>query len=287
MHGRPLALASLIVFAAAGCNQSSEPSSPDLKKTQNAATTGSSTTGDSTANSPTPASNPAGDTGLSKLKIEDVKPGKGPAAANGDTLWVLYTGRIKNGTGKVFDSTTSRDDTPFAVTVGGGQVIQGWDQGLVGMKVGGERNLTIPYKLAYGDNGQGDTIPPKTDLFFNIQAVAMVKRGEENLVDIAVKKAGHGPNAKQGDKVTVSYVGKLPNGKEFDRSKGDGLTFPVGRPDASGARALPGIDEAVQHMNQGEEAIVTIPPKLGKPTGGQGIPVNSVLVFDLTLKKIG
>jgi FKBP-type peptidyl-prolyl cis-trans isomerase len=282
MHGKPWALA-LILLVAAGCDSSD--------KTAAASTTTGSTTGDSSTGSTTgviPAPAPAAATsGLTKLKIDDLKVGKGSPAAKGDTIWVLYSGHLKDAAGKEFDSTAARGDTPFAVVVGGGQVIEGWDKGLVGMKVGGERNLYIPYLLAYGENGRGADIPPKADLFFNIKALALVKKGDENAVDLVVKKPGHGRKAKPGDRVTVTYVGTLPTGKEFDRSKASGVTFVVGRPDAGGVTALPGIDVAMSSMSEGEEAMITVPPKLGKPFGTASIPANSVLIFDLTLKKIG
>ncbi|MBQ7256990.1 MAG: FKBP-type peptidyl-prolyl cis-trans isomerase [Abditibacteriota bacterium] len=99
------------------------------------------------------------------LKIEDIKVGEGEAVEEGDTVKVHYTGMLTNG--KVFDSSKERGE-PFRFTVGAGNVIQGWEKGLIGMKVGGKRLLTIPPDLGYGDRDMGD-IPPNSTLIFEIE----------------------------------------------------------------------------------------------------------------------
>lgn len=108
--------------------------------------------------------------GPSKLESVDDAVGTGPEAKDGDTVKVHYTGMLLNG--KVFDSSRERNE-PFEFTLGKGQVIKGWDQGVVGMKVGGKRTLTIPPELAYGDKGGGDKIPPNAALKFDIELVAI------------------------------------------------------------------------------------------------------------------
>ena len=104
-----------------------------------------------------------------QVKIEDVQVGAGAAAQNGDTLVVNYTGRLADGA--VFDSSVGK--TPFEFVLGGGQVIPGWDQGLLGMKVGGKRTLTIPPSLGYGAQGAGATIPPNATLVFDIELIGI------------------------------------------------------------------------------------------------------------------
>jgi FKBP-type peptidyl-prolyl cis-trans isomerase len=106
----------------------------------------------------------------SQLKIVDTKVGDGTEAKAGDTLSVKYTGKLTDGT--IFDSTDKHGGQPFSFTLGAGQVIEGWDQGLVGMKVGGERELTIPSDLAYGDQATG-SIPANSTLIFTVQLVSI------------------------------------------------------------------------------------------------------------------
>ncbi len=100
-----------------------------------------------------------------ELKTEDLKVGEGKEVSNGDTLLVHYTGTLMDGT--VFDSSQGRN--PFEFKLGQGDVIQGWDKGIIGMKKGGKRKLTIPPNLAYGDGGAGSTIPPNSTLIFEVE----------------------------------------------------------------------------------------------------------------------
>jgi FKBP-type peptidyl-prolyl cis-trans isomerase len=107
------------------------------------------------------------------LKYTDVKVGDGAAAQNGYIISVQYTGWLyKNGEkGAKFDS--SRDaGKPFTFKLGGGQVIKGWDEGVAGMKVGGQRTLIIPPELAYGAKGAGGVIPPNATLIFDVELLS-------------------------------------------------------------------------------------------------------------------
>lgn len=87
----------------------------------------------------------------------------------GDSITVDYTGTLEDGT--QFDSSVGRE--PFTFIIGEGSVIPGWDQGLLGMKVGEERKLTIPSDLAYGPTGSGDTIPPNATLIFTVKLISI------------------------------------------------------------------------------------------------------------------
>lgn len=101
-----------------------------------------------------------------KLKIEDIQEGTGKPAQTGETVVVHYTGRLINGI--KFDSSLDRNQ-PFSFRLGAGEVIKGWDEGIVGMKEGGKRRLTIPPALGYGRNGSPPKIPPDSTLVFDVE----------------------------------------------------------------------------------------------------------------------
>ncbi len=103
------------------------------------------------------------------LAQEDVKVGAGQEAKTGDKVKVDYTGRLKSGV--QFDSSVGKK--PFEFTLGEGGVIKGWDQGVVGMKVGGKRKLTIPSRLGYGDAGSPPKIPGKSTLVFDVELLSI------------------------------------------------------------------------------------------------------------------
>lgn len=100
-----------------------------------------------------------------EFKKDDVVVGTGKEAKTGDKVKVHYTGTLANGT--QFDSSKGKD--PFGFTIGKGDVIKGWDDGVAGMKIGGKRKLTIPYTLGYGEKGNPPTIPPKATLLFDVE----------------------------------------------------------------------------------------------------------------------
>jgi peptidylprolyl isomerase len=114
--------------------------------------------------------NAAGPTGrLEKLVVNDVRFGVGEAVKIGDTVTVHYVGTLQNGF--EFDNSKKRS-APFTFTVGEGQVIKGWEEGIVGMKVGGARILVIPPALGYGTAGFGP-IPPDAPLVFSIELLSI------------------------------------------------------------------------------------------------------------------
>jgi FKBP-type peptidyl-prolyl cis-trans isomerase len=109
---------------------------------------------------------PTQSTTAGELKKEDLVVGKGAEAAPGKKVSVHYTGWLTDG--KEFDSS-KKSGHPFEFTLGEGKVIKGWDDGLVGMKVGGKRKLTIPPQLAYGERAVGGVIPANSTLVFEVE----------------------------------------------------------------------------------------------------------------------
>jgi peptidylprolyl isomerase len=105
-----------------------------------------------------------------KLVTEDLKQGSGKVAKTGDEVSVHYIGVLYKG-GDVFDASWGKEAEPLPLKLGAGGVIKGWEQGLEGMKVGGERKLIIPPALAYGSEGVYPSIPPNATLVFQVELV--------------------------------------------------------------------------------------------------------------------
>jgi peptidylprolyl isomerase len=131
-------------------------------------TAGTSTTGTQTSAETAPPTKPKVEVPKGQppagLQIEDIAEGSGATATTGDSVTVHYVG-VSYSNGKQFDASWDRGE-PFTFTLGGGDVIPGWDQGIAGMKEGGRRRLTIPPELAYGEQGQPPAIGPNETLIF-------------------------------------------------------------------------------------------------------------------------
>jgi FKBP-type peptidyl-prolyl cis-trans isomerase len=106
---------------------------------------------------------------ITRMVIDDVKLGVGEQVQKGDTIAVHYIGRLQNG--QEFDNSRTRGET-FEFKVGSGMVIKGWDEGVIGMQIGGERILVIPPEMAYGENGVGP-IPSNATLIFSVELVSI------------------------------------------------------------------------------------------------------------------
>ena len=122
-----------------------------------------------------PSTSSKTDAMVTELKKIDVKQGTGAEAVNGKPVLVHYTGWLYDPSkpdqkGAKFDSSRDRQ-VPFGFIIGAGRVIKGWDEGVAGMKVGGQRTLIIPPAMAYGERGAGGVIPPNATLMFDVELV--------------------------------------------------------------------------------------------------------------------
>jgi FKBP-type peptidyl-prolyl cis-trans isomerase len=144
----------------------------DLKNSHATATAFAMITPTPSAGPATPPAVKGQQTKLSDgLEYIDVKTGTGAVVQDGSSINVQYTGWLQSN-GKKFDSSYDHGGQPFNLTVGQGQVIKGWDEGLVGMKVGGTRRLIIPPSLGYGSTGSPPTIPANATLIFDVTVVS-------------------------------------------------------------------------------------------------------------------
>jgi peptidylprolyl isomerase len=134
-------------------------------------TTASAKTPTSGPLSTQPKVTPPSGTAPAKLETKEIVKGTGPEAKAGQSVTVNYVGVLYKG-GKEFDASWKRSE-PFTFTLGKGQVIKGWDQGVAGMKVGGRRELIIPSELAYGKTGSPPTIPPNAPLVFVVDLLGV------------------------------------------------------------------------------------------------------------------
>jgi FKBP-type peptidyl-prolyl cis-trans isomerase FkpA len=126
-----------------------------------------------TSAAPSPSSSSKSDAMPTELKKIDVKQGTGSEAVSGKPVVVHYTGWLydpakPDNKGAKFDSSRDRGQ-PFSFPLGAGRVIKGWDEGVAGMKVGGQRTLVIPASMAYGERGAGGVIPPNATLIFDVE----------------------------------------------------------------------------------------------------------------------
>lgn len=160
--------ACLALAAIAGCGSSSSTSSEETTASKEAEATPSK---EATQKKTKPKVNVPNGAPPKKLEVKDLEKGSGATAKAGDRVSVNYVG-VNYKTGKEFDASWDRGE-PFTFTLGAGEVIPGWDQGVEGMKVGGRRELIIPPELGYGSAGAPPAIPPNETLVFVVDLEAI------------------------------------------------------------------------------------------------------------------
>ena len=225
------------------------------------------------------------DAPATELGVTDLVDGDGPVATAGSTLVMQYVG-VAQSSGVEFDASWDRGQ-PFTFTLGQGQVIQGWDDGIEGMAAGGRRELVIPADQAYGDAGSGENIGPGETLVFVVDLIAVASAPSVESTDLIV---GDGATAERGQTLWVHYVGvSQSNGEQFDASWDRGIdqffTFALGV-----GQVIPGWDQGLVGMQVGGRRQLVIPPDLAYGDTGAGgglIGPGETLVFVVDLVAIG
>ena len=231
-----------------------------------------------------------------ELLIEDLVVGSGSPVGVGDFLIMDYVG-VSYSTGLQFDASWDRG-SPFPFELGAGRVIQGWDQGIVGMSVGGRRSLTIPPELAYGENGSGSgSIGPNETLVFVVDLIASVPANLEKPTEDLTSESttelktndiseGSGAIVQPGNVVYIHYVGvSASTGEQFDSSWDRGRSEFIGYISGTG-NIIQGLDEGLLGMQVGGRRTVVIPPDLAYGENGAGdglIAPNETLIFTVDL----
>ena len=282
---------ALVVLSACGGDSSTSTTSTPSSTT----TSGASTTVGAAAKPQVkiPASTPT------ELVITDLVEGTGRAAEPGDEVSVHYVG-VRSADGTEFDNSYDRGQ-PFPVTLGQGMVIKGWDQGLIGVKAGGRRQLDIPAALAYGDNPQGDVIKPGDALSFVVDVVSVAPglpatvaenepevtiAGQANVAELGVNDlvVGTGREVATGDKVAVHV-------KAYRADTGQEINSTWQNPTAVSLTAdptvvLPGLANGLVGMKEGGRRQLTVPfaqgfGEAGNPQLGLPAKTDLILVVDL------
>ncbi len=231
----------------------------------------------------------------SGLKYKILEHGKGPKAKPGDIVEVHYKGMFLDG--KEFDNSYKRGK-PIKFTLGQGQVIKGWDEGIALLNEGDKAIFVIPPELGYG-NRQVGPIPANSTLKFEVELVKVKEpvkiepydvSGKDTITTksglkyIVVKSNPDGKQPQKGHKVKVHYTGYFEDGKIFDSSlrRDEPLEFTVGV-----GQVIKGWDEGVMLMHEGEKYRFIIPYQLGYGERGYPgvIPPKSTLIFDVELLK--
>ncbi|MGD9703214.1 MAG: FKBP-type peptidyl-prolyl cis-trans isomerase [Acidimicrobiia bacterium] len=289
----PLAVLSLLVAAGCGDSSASGSESSDSAAPTSVDAASDSATDAASTDKPAvsiPAELPT------ELVITDLEDGTGAGAADGDTVLVNYVG-VRSADGTEFDNSYDSGQM-FPVTLGAGGVIPGWEQGLVGVKTGGRRQLDIPADLAYGDEPQGDVIQAGDALTFVIDVVAVVPASDPADAPTEAVPASTGATELSTEDLVVGEGDEVVDGAmvfvEIAAYRGDtaeeiNTTWGQGGPvalEASESQTISGLYNGLLGMKVGGRRLMTIPPadafgdagneELGLPAG-----IDLVLVVDV------
>lgn len=223
------------------------------------------------------------------LQYQVLRPGSGDPVKAGQLVRVHYTGWLADSTR--FDSSRDREQ-PLEFALGAGQVIAGWDQGIVGMQVGELRRLVVPANLGYGDKSVGP-IPANSTLIFEVELMGADKALDPDVLpadltkrpwkmlqqglDVFDEKTGAGSEARPGVKVVVHYSGWLANGSKFGSSKD--LGKPIDGMLGAG-KFIKGWEKGLEGLQPGTVRWLRIAPSLAYGSAALArIPPNSTLIF--------
>lgn len=229
----------------------------------------------------------------SGLQIKIHEQGTGAKPKTGDQITAHYTGKLLDGT--VFDSSVQRG-TPFSFEIGTGQVIRGWDEGFMQLHKGSKATFIIPAELAYGSRAVG-SIPANSVLIFDVELIDIkpglnIEPFDTNGKDTITTASGlqyipvvqgKGKKAINDAKVEFHYSAYRNGGQLFDSThkKGQTLSLLLGN-----KGLIPGLEEALMLMQEGDKFRVLVPPHLGLPKGNRSGVEGETLVFDLELVSV-
>ena len=227
-----------------------------------------------------------------ELVVEDLLVGDGPAPRNGDILVMNYVG-VRHADGGEFDSSWDRGST-FQFPLGAGRVIQGWDDGLVGMNQGGRRLLSIPAELAYDDRSPWEDIPPNSALVFVVDLIDIIAQPQVinapepvTELEVTVLEEGDGPTLEAGMTAELHFVILLqPTGVPIDSTFEDGQTrtFTIG---VDPTESLAAWDEGLVGHQVGDLVRLVIPPELGfGERGGDVVGPNDTIITEVRIMSV-
>lgn len=219
-----------------------------------------------------------------RTQVRDLVVGGGDEARPGDFVRVEFTGWLyeHGGRARQFDSSAANGG-PFVFCLGAGTVIEGWEKGVPGMRVGGRRELIIPPEMGYGDRDMPG-VPPGSTLLFDVTMLEMPR------VRTRILTEGHGEPAKNRDVVEVHYTGWVQDarggrGESFDTSRSSPRPF---RAQLGAGALMPGWELGLLGMKVGEVRELVVPPELGygnlaRRGVNTTIPAGSTLIFEIAL----